>query len=86
MSKWSSMTPLLRPVTKTKCSIPASRASSTTCWMTGRSTTVSISLGTDFVAGRKRVPRPATGITALRMGFMEIAAFLWLAAAIVAQV
>ena len=37
-------TPLLRPVTKMKCSMPAARASSTTCWMTGLSTTVSISL------------------------------------------
>src|ERR1700734_810623 len=61
------MTALLRPVTKMQCSIPASRASSTTCWRMGRSTTVSISLGTDFVAGRKRVPRPATGKTALRI-------------------
>ena len=33
MSKWSSMTALLRPVTKMKCSMPASRASSTTYWM-----------------------------------------------------
>jgi hypothetical protein len=65
------MTPLLRPVTKMKCSIPASRASSTTCWISGRSTTVSISLGIALVAGRKRVPRPATGKTALRIGFMD---------------
>src|SRR5438067_7414809 len=64
------MTALLRPVTKMKCSIPASRASSTTCWMIGRSTTVSISLGIALVAGRKRVPRPATGNIALRMGDM----------------
>ena len=60
-SKWSSMTPLLRPVTKMKCSMPASRASSTTCWISGRSTTGSISFGMALVAGRKRVPRPATG-------------------------
>src|SRR4029078_8975237 len=58
------MTFLLRPVTKTKCSMPASRASSTTIWMTGLSTMVSISLGTALVAGKKRVPRPATGKTA----------------------
>jgi hypothetical protein len=37
---------------------PSLFASSTTCWMTGRSTTVSISFGTDFVAGRNRVPSP----------------------------
>ena len=67
MSKWSSITPLLRPVTKMKCSMPASRASSTTYWITGRSTTVSISFGIALVAGRKRVPSPATGKTALRM-------------------
>ena len=60
--------PCSRPVTKMKCSIPASRASSTAYWMSGRSTTVSISLGIALVAGRKRVPSPATGKTALRMG------------------
>src|SRR3954453_16430353 len=59
------MTLLLRPVTKMKCSMPAWRASSTTCWMTGLSTTGSISLGIALVAGRNRVPRPATGMTAL---------------------
>src|SRR5262245_21939792 len=64
------MTLLLRPVTKMKCSMPAWRASSTTCWITGRSTTGSISFGMAFVAGRNRVPRPATGKTALRIGFM----------------
>ena len=68
MSKWSSMTPLLRPVTKMNFSIPAARASSTTCCRIGRSTTVSISLGTALVAGKNRVPSPATGNTALRMG------------------
>src|SRR6266852_1619487 len=50
--------------------MPASRASSTTCWMSGRSTTVSISFGTALVAGRNRVPRPATGNIALRIGDM----------------
>src|SRR5688572_22508088 len=64
MSKWSSSAVLPRPVTKIICSIPASSASSTAYWMSGRSTTVSISLGTALVAGRKRVPRPATGKTA----------------------
>src|SRR5580658_7585288 len=62
------MTCLPRPVMKTNCSIPASRASSTAYWMTGLSTTGSISLGMALVAGRKRVPMPATGKTALRMG------------------
>src|SRR2546425_12793821 len=45
---------------------PACPASSTTYWIAGRSTTGSISLGELFVAGKKRVPRPAAGITALR--------------------
>src|SRR6266480_2686370 len=47
---------------------PARTASSTTYWIAGRSTTGSISLGELFVAGKKRVPRPAAGITALRTG------------------
>src|SRR5579864_1231678 len=38
--------------------------------MTGLSTTVSISLGMALVAGRNRVPSPATGKIALRIGFM----------------
>ena len=44
---------------------PAAAASSTTYWIAGLSTTGSISLGIAFVAGRNRVPRPATGTTAL---------------------
>ena len=71
MSKWSSSAPLPRPVTKIICSIPASRASSTAYWISGRSTTVSISFGIALVAGRKRVPSPATGKTALRTGFIR---------------
>src|SRR6476619_5664229 len=47
---------------------PARTASSTTYWIEGLSTTGSISLGWLFVAGRKRVPSPAAGITALRTG------------------
>ena len=53
-------------MTKIICSIPASRASSTAYWISGRSTTVIISLGMLLVAGSRRVPRPATGNTALR--------------------
>ncbi len=45
--------------------MPAATASSTTYWMAGLSTTGSISLGWALVAGRKRVPRPAAGMTAL---------------------
>ena len=44
--------------------MPARTASSTTSWIAGVSTTGSISLGVAFVAGRNRVPRPATGMTA----------------------
>ena len=45
--------------------MPARTASSTTYWMAGLSTTGSISLGWALVAGRKRVPSPAAGMTAL---------------------
>ena len=48
------------------CSMPAATASSTAYWMTGLSTSGSISLGCAFVAGRNRVPQPAAGKTALR--------------------
>jgi hypothetical protein len=34
--------------------------------MIGLSTSASISLGIDFVAGKKRVPKPAAGKIALR--------------------
>src|SRR5690606_10165300 len=56
---------LLEWVTSTISFIPAARASSTTYWMTGLSTTVTISLGITLLAGKNRVPRPATGRTAL---------------------
>ena len=45
--------------------MPARTASSTTYWMAGLSMTGSISFGCALVAGRKRVPSPAAGITAL---------------------
>ena len=67
VSKWSSMAFLPRPVTITIRWMPASRASSTTYWMSGRSTSGSISLGCALVAGRNRVPRPAAGKTATRI-------------------
>ena len=62
------MLPLLRPVTISTSGRPARAASSTMYCSAGRSTTGSSSLGTAFVAGRKRVPIPATGMTALRAG------------------
>src|SRR5262249_51410611 len=48
------------------CSIPAACASSTAYWISGLSTTGSISLGIALVAGRKRTPSPPTGNMALR--------------------
>ena len=45
--------------------MPAAAASSTMYCSTGRSTTGSSSFGTALVAGRKRVARPAAGMTAL---------------------
>src|SRR5204863_8854446 len=49
--------------------MPAALASSIAYWISGLSTTVSISFGIALVAGRKRVPSPATGNTALRTRF-----------------
>src|SRR6185437_503627 len=60
------MAVLERPVTKMNCSMPAACASSTAYWMSGLSTTGSISFGMALVAGRNRVPNPPTGKTALR--------------------
>src|SRR3954453_14264288 len=51
--------------------MPASLASSTTYWINGLSTIVSISFGIALVAGRKRVPRPATGKTAFLTLFIS---------------
>src|SRR5437867_10119371 len=45
--------------------IPAAAASSTAYWISGLSTTGNISLGLALVTGKKRLPRPATGNTAL---------------------
>src|SRR5436309_1661983 len=48
--------------------MPAALASSSAYWISGLSTTGSISFGSALVAGNVRVPRPATGKTALRTG------------------
>src|SRR5271165_2813723 len=45
--------------------MPAAAASSTANWISGLSTMGSISFGLALVAGRKRLPSPATGNTAL---------------------
>ena len=61
---------LTRAVTNRTSSMPASVASRTMYSIEGRSTTGSISLGTDFVMGRKRVPRRPRGQRrALQAGF-----------------
>src|ERR1700722_9277063 len=61
------MARLEAPVTNTRRVAPAASASSTAYWISGLSTTGSISFGLALVAGRKRVPRPATGNTAVRI-------------------
>src|SRR5579859_2417258 len=57
---------LPRPVTIMMFSIPDAAHSSTAYWISGLSTMGSIYFGCAFVAGRKRVPRPAAGKTAVR--------------------
>src|SRR5215469_15509700 len=72
---------LPRPVMMMIWSQPEAIASSTPYWMIGLSTTGSISLGWALVAGRKRVPRPAAGNTALRtfmvMGALVVRGSSW---------
>src|ERR1035437_6338968 len=60
------MAVLPRPVIMMMLVIPEWMASSTPYCMMGLSTSGNISLGWALVAGRKRVPRPAAGKTALR--------------------
>src|ERR1700732_62736 len=59
---------LPRPVMMRIWLQPEAMASSTPYWMMGLSTRGSISLGWALVAGRKRVPRPAAGMTTFRTG------------------
>ena len=58
------MARLHRPVMTIMSSMPEATASSTVYWINGLSTSGNISFGEAFVAGRKRVPRPAAGIMA----------------------
>src|SRR5947199_9025427 len=60
------MAVLPRPVTIMIWLQPAASASATAYWMIRLSTSGSISLGWALVAGRKRVPNPAAGKTALQ--------------------
>src|SRR5271170_2934769 len=66
------MARLEAPVMNTRRRAPAASASSTAYWISGLSTTGSISLGLALVAGKKRVPRPATGNTAVRIIDFEL--------------
>src|SRR5271157_758574 len=61
------MESLPAPITKITSLMPDRDASSTAYCTNGLSMMGSISLGCALVAGRKRVPRPATGNTALRI-------------------
>ena len=63
-SKWSSIERFDLPVTTRISSIPDLRASSTINWIVGLSTIGNISLASALVAGKKRVPSPAAGMTA----------------------
>ena len=60
------------PVTNSRRLIPTRVSSSTTYCTTGLRPTGSISLGWDFVAGSSRVPRPATGTTAMSMSMRDV--------------
>jgi hypothetical protein len=72
-SKWSTMVSLPLAFTMMTSRTPAATASATMYWMVGVSTIGSSSLATALVAGKKRVPRPAAGMTALRMGWFGMA-------------
>ena len=65
------MAGLARFDTKMMWSMPAPIASSTVCCSDGVSNTGNSSLGTTLVAGKKRVPKPAAGITAVRTGIVS---------------
>src|SRR4030095_2776367 len=55
---------------------PAASASSAAYWISGLSTIGSISFGLALVAGRNRVPRPATGNTAVLISCAWVTAHL----------
>ena len=68
------MARLLRPVTKISVSMPAATASSAANWISDLSIMGSSFFGMAFVAGKNRVPKLATGNTALRIEFIFIPA------------
>ena len=59
-------------------SMPEASASSMMYWIVGLSTIGSISLGQAFVAGKKRVPKPAAGITALVIFFILKSSYFYI--------
>src|SRR6266705_2530420 len=77
---------LLRLVTKIISSMPAATASSTMYCNVGLSTSGNISFGITLLAGSTRVPRPATGKTALRILIISSKTFLLLVYTLVAIV
>src|SRR6185503_6379077 len=64
------------PVMNTSLRAPAASASSAAYWISGLSTMGSISFGLALVAGRNRVPRPATGKTAVLISCAWVTAHL----------
>ena len=54
--------------------MPDAMASSTMNWMVGLSTIGNISFAMAFVAGKKRVPKPAAGMTAFLTCFIVLLA------------
>ena len=64
------------PSQKIRVSIPAAIASSAAYWIKGLSTIGNNSFGIALVAGRKRVPKPATGKTAFRSAVIRVKPFL----------
>ena len=64
------MARLLRPVIINISSIPESMASCTMYCIVGVSTMGNISFGCALVAGKKRVPKPAAGMTAFLTFFI----------------
>jgi hypothetical protein len=66
------MARLFLPVANIKVSIHAAIASSTTYCINGLSTMSSNSLGIAFVAGKNRIPNPATGKTTFLIFFSFI--------------
>src|SRR5678815_3034041 len=66
----------IRDRMNTSLRAPAASASSAAYWISGLSTMGSISFGLALVAGKNRVPRPATGKTAVLISRAWVTAHL----------